>query len=102
MNDHVLTSLINLFALFSSSTSLDEEKARAVVKDYLTAFFSIRNYEEYLDLYDTLCEVYAINRPDQHQIIEQVAGKLTDRITKADQALLVLRFMAFSAQNSEA
>ena len=101
MNDHVLTSLMNLFALFTSTTELDNEKARNVVTDYLVTFFSIRNYEEYLDLYDNLCDVYELTPPDLEKIIESIASKLTDQITKADQALLVLRFMEFSSQNRE-
>lgn len=101
MNEHVLTALINLFALFTSTAELDKEKSRKVVTDYLVGFFSIRNYQEYLDLYDTLCDVYELNQNDHEKIISSIASKLTDRINKVDQALLVLRFMEFSSQNRD-
>ena len=101
MNDHVLSALINLFALFTSSAELDKDKARKSVMNYLISFFSIRNYEEFLDIYDGLCDVYEMGHSDLEKIIPSIANKLTDRIPKVDQALLVLRFMEFSSQNRE-
>ena len=99
MNDHVLSALINLFALFTSTAELDKDKARKSVMNYLISFFSIRNYEEFLDIYDSLCDVYEMGRPDLEKIIPSIANKLADRIPNVDQALLVLRFMEFSSQN---
>lgn len=54
-----------------------------------------------MDIYDGLCDVYEMGHSDLEKIIPSIANKLTDRIPKVDQALLVLRFMEFSSQNRE-
>lgn len=102
MNDLVLTALINLFALFCTSSSLKRERAKSVIYNYLVRFFGIRNYQEYIDLYDTLCDVYELSAPDQQRIVSQVCERLKNEIPEETQALMVLRLMEFSSLNISA
>lgn len=102
MNDLVLTALINLFALFCTSSNLKRERAKSVIYNYLVRFFGIRNHQEYLDLYDTLCDFYELSAPDEQKIVSQVCEKLKKEITEETQVLMVLRLMEFSSLNIEA
>ena len=102
MNDLVLTALINLFALFCTSSNLKRERAKSVIYNYLVRFFGIRNCQEYLDLYDGLCDVYEMAAPDEQKIVSQVCEKLKNEIVEDHQALALLRLMEFSSMNIDA
>ncbi|MGL5272448.1 MAG: ATP-binding cassette domain-containing protein [Phocaeicola sp.] len=100
MNDLVLTSLLNLFALFGASSSVEKEEAKQLIYNYLARYFGIKKYEEYLDLYDTLRDVYEMS-PDlkKKEIITSIIESLQEKIPFDEQALLVLRFMEFSSND---
>ncbi|MCF0243499.1 MAG: ATP-binding cassette domain-containing protein [Bacteroidaceae bacterium] len=102
MNDLVLTALINIFALFCTSSNLKRERAKSVIYNYLVRFFGIRNYQEYLDLYDSLCDLYELSDPDEKKIVSQVCDKLKKEIDDEKQSFMLLRLMEFSSMNMTA
>ncbi|MCF0202680.1 MAG: ATP-binding cassette domain-containing protein [Bacteroidaceae bacterium] len=99
MNDLVLASLTNLFALIRHTCNLEPESARETVRYYLKRYFGIRQYQEYIGLYDSLLDVYSIQEPDPTDVIGSVSQQLTAQITDMDRTLLVLRLMEFAAQD---
>lgn len=101
MNDLVIAALLNLFALFSSVSHIKRDKARELVYNYLVCFYGIHNVDEYLSLFDNLCDVYSMEDLDTETILTTVCSKLQRKIPVQEQALLVLRFMEFSAINPE-
>lgn len=100
MNDLVLTSLLNLFALFGALSHIERESAKNSIYNYLVRYFGIKNHEEYIALYDTLRDVYELS-PDlnKDEIITKIISGLQEKIHLDEQLLLVLRFMEFSAGN---
>lgn len=102
MNDLVLTSLLNLFALFGALSHIERDRAKNSIYNYLVRYFGVKNHEEYIELYDTLRDVYELS-PDlnKDEIITKVISGLQEKIHFDEQALLVLRFMEFSAGNRE-
>lgn len=103
MNDIVLSALMNLFALFGAVSHINREKAREIITNYLVRYFGIRNFEEYLALYSDLRDLYD-NSPalDKDAIIDSVCTRLKGQIEMEDRFFLLLRFMEFSALNTEA
>ncbi|MGL5981458.1 MAG: ATP-binding cassette domain-containing protein [Phocaeicola sp.] len=103
MNDLVLTSLLNLFALFGASSQLERESAKEIIYNYLARYFGVKKYEDYLSLYDTLRDVYEMSPDlDKDQIITKIIGALHKKIHLDEQVLLALRFMEFSSNNKKA
>lgn len=102
MNDIILSSLLNLFALFGALSHIDKEKAQKTIAAYLSQHFGVRNIDSYLDLYGDLRDLYEGSPSiDKDVIISGICNGLRNKIWIEDQALLLLRFMEFSAANKE-
>lgn len=98
MNDHILTALINLFALFSAGADneeSDKQSARQSVENYLIHFFGIHNRAGYMDIYDTLCDTYELTQPDLAEQVRKILSQLKNRIPHKEQVKVMLRFMEF-------
>ena len=54
MTDIILSSFLSLFALFGKEEQVDEERAKAMLVNYLRHHFGIRNIDTYIGLYDGL------------------------------------------------
>lgn len=96
MNDILLSSIINLFALFSADNSLDKEKSLELIRGYLTDVFAIRDYQTYLDLYSDLLDFYQMD-PDlnKEDVVNSICGKLREKFTREDIGATTLRLMEF-------
>lgn len=96
MNDVVLSSLINLFALFGSKRGLGKEKSIELITAYLTRFFGIRNQKSYVRLYCDLREFYDDDPDtDKDLIVQNICTKLDSQIGPDDKLTLLLRLMEF-------
>ncbi len=102
MNDIILTALINLFALCGALARIDRAHSERLLKTYLTRFFGIRSYENYLELYSQLRDVYEdTSAVDQLEIIGQICRNLQKKVLYEDQALMLLRLMEFTNTNRD-
>lgn len=96
MNDIILSSLINLFALFGSSNGLDAEGTQGIIKNYLKRHFGIRNPQSYMNLYNDLRGFYDETPDlDKDMVVAGICSKLQARISAQDQILMLLRLMEF-------
>lgn len=102
MNDIILSALLNLFALFGALTGADKAKSAKIISNYLNRHFGIRNLDEYLNLYNDLRGFYD-DFPDfnKSDIINGICSNIQHKILQEEQALLLLRFMEFSAISSD-
>lgn len=97
VTDIILSSLINLFALVAAKAGMNADKSRKAVSSYLTRHFGIRNQEEYLALYDELCDLYQMSPElDKDNIVRNIVNNLGGKIRSLDEPLLLLRLMEFS------
>jgi len=100
MNDIVLSSLLNLFALSGAETCLDKEKSVALITQYLKYSFGIRDVHSYVDLYSSLRAFYDESPElDKESIIAPLCDKLKAVITRQEQAAMLLRLLEFSSFN---
>lgn len=100
MNDTILLSLVNLFALFGNIDKTDKEKSREILSAYLTHHFGVRDFQSYLDTFDDLGEFYSETEEiDYKTIVTGICAKLVDRISFEEQTLMLLRLMEFCAVN---
>ena len=96
MNDIILSSLINLFALFGSSNGLDAEGTQGIIKNYLKRHFGIRNPQSYMNLYNDLRGFYDETPDlDKDMVVAGICSKLQAKISTQDQILMLLRLMEF-------
>lgn len=97
VTDIILSSLINLFALVAAKAGMDVNRARNVVSSYLTRHFGIRNQDEYLALFDDLCDLYYMSPElDKDNIVRNIVNNLSGKIRSLDEPMLLLRLMEFS------
>lgn len=97
VTDIILSSLINLFALVAAKAGMNADKSRHAVSSYLTRHFGIRNQDEYLALYDDLCDLYTMSPElDKDNIVRNIVSNLGGKIRSLDEPLLLLRLMEFS------
>lgn len=98
MNDIILSSLLNLFALFSSADKTDRELSKKVLATYLTRHFGVRKLESYTNLYMDLRGFYDDDEAtDRQSIVAEVCKKLVGRISVEEQHLMLLRLMEVCA-----
>ena len=103
MNDTILLSLVNLFALFANESKGDKDMPREILSAYLTHHFGVRDFQSYLDSFDTLSDFYADNESvDSQAIVKEICSKLVDRISAEEQTMMLLRLMEFCAVNGMA
>lgn len=96
MNDIVLSSLINLFALFGSSNRVDNAQTEKIISNFLMRHFGIRSPKSYINLYNDLRSFYD-DAPelDKEVVVAGICQKLQARITQMEQLLMLLRLMEF-------
>lgn len=94
MNDAILSSLLNLFALYNTKSGIDRGAAREVLSNYLSHHFGIRNVEEQLNFYDELVSHYDSTKDiDRDSLARETSIKVREKLLEEDRILVVLRFM---------
>jgi len=94
MNDVILSSLINLFALLGATKGIDNEKSKEQISKYLSRHFGVRNLSHYLGLYEDL-RLFYDDFPPEITIVDGICSKLLGKISADEQAMLLLRLMEF-------
>jgi ABC-type multidrug transport system ATPase subunit len=99
VTDTIISALTNLFALFTSRRSVDEETSTAMLSEFLGRHFGIRNKEEYLTLYRELRDLYEdVPTLNVGEIVDGICANLKSEIRKEDSAMLLLRYMEFCSR----
>ncbi len=96
MNDIILSSLINLFALFGSSHNVDSNISRTTLRNYLVRHFGIREPQTYINLYEDLRSFYD-DGMYKDTLVGDICKQLQSKITLQEQILMLLRLMEFCA-----
>lgn len=95
VNDIILSSLTNLFALFGARDHIDVEASKVTLTNYLSRHFGIRNTESFVSLYNDLRDLYASDELDKELIIEGICENLKGKIESEEQEMILLRLMQF-------
>lgn len=96
MNDIILSSLLNLFALFGKEVNTDKEQSKRTLVSYMRRHFGIRNTDFYLELYDDLRTLYDESPDiDLEMIIESICTNLHGKIHSTEETMMLLRLMEF-------
>ena len=96
MTEIVLSSLLNLFALFGRKGEVDVRSSRKILVTYIRRHFGIRNTDFWLGMYDDLCELYAMTPDlDVNQIVDNICTNLHGKIPAEEETMMVLRLMEF-------
>ena len=96
MTEIVLSSLLNLFALFGKGGDVDVGASHGILKAYMRRHFGIRNTDFWLGMYDDLRELYAMTPDlDVNGVVENICTNLHGKIPAAEEAMMVLRLMEF-------
>ena len=87
MNEVILNGLLNLFALFASAVKIDKEKANAAVNSYLSSHFGVRSHKEYIELYNTLREMYddSLFVIDKEQVVRNICEQMKMKLLRANE-----------------
>lgn len=94
MNDAILSSLLNLFALYNTKSGIDRGAAREVLSNYLSHHFGIRNVDEQLNFYDELVSHYDSAKDiNRDSLARETSIKVREKLLEEDRILAVLRFM---------
>lgn len=103
MNETILNGLLNLFAIFASSVHIEREKASNAVHSYLSSHFGVRSHKEYIELYNTLRDMYddSLFVLDKEQIVRNICEQMKVKLRAEEQLLLLIRFIEFAYSNSE-
>lgn len=102
LTDVVLSGLTNLFALFGSKSGLDVSSSRQVLASYLSRHFGIRNFKQYIDLYNDLRSLYDESEDvDLETIIEGICHNMENQLERSEQSLMLLRLMEFCYNTPE-
>ena len=102
MNDIVLSSLINLFALFGAENGVSREDAELHLEHFLKSYSGIRDIHSYMTLHSDLRDFY-VDYPDmaKDSIVEGVATKLLGHIQQNERGAILLRLMEFCSTNKD-
>lgn len=95
VNDIILSSLTNLFALFGARDHIDVEASKVTLTNYLSRHFGIRNTESFVSLYNDLRDLYTSDELDKELIIEGICQNLKGKIGAEEQEMILLRLMQF-------
>lgn len=94
MNDIILSSLLNLFALYNTKSGIDRDAVREVLTSYLSHHFGIRNLDASLKFYDTLVSHYdETSDIDRDELTKEISTKVREKLLEEDRVLVALRFM---------
>ena len=94
MNDIILSSLLNLFALFTTQSKTDKELSRKILSNYLVHHFGVRDLDSSIDFYGNLRDFYE-EMPDfdTTSFADNICSKLHGKISSEEQLLMLLRLM---------
>lgn len=94
MNDIILSSLLNLFALFCTKNKTAKEVSKPILTNYLTRQFGVRDLDSSIEFFDSLCDFY-VDMPNEelHDIATNICEKLIGKISAEEQTLILLRLM---------
>ncbi len=96
MNDIILSSFLNLFALMGARNGVDKQTAADLVQAYLTHYYGIRNNASYVNLHSDLRDYYDdFQDLDKDAIIDGICSKLVSQISKEEQCSMLLRLLEF-------
>lgn len=96
VNDIILSSLTNLFALFGARDHIDVEASKVTLKNYLSRHFGIRNTDSFVNLYNDLRDLYTSDADlNIDVIIEGICESLKGKIESEEQEMILLRLMQF-------
>lgn len=96
MNDVVLSSFLNLFALMGSRNGVAAEKASELVLTYLKHYYGIQNHTSYFNLYSDLRDYYdASPELDKEATINGICANLVSRVSTDEQSSVLLRLLEF-------
>ena len=96
MNDIILSSLLNLFALFNSQKGADKTQSEKALSVYLTHHFGIRDLKSSLEFYNNLLSYYETTPDlDKSVLSREISTKIHDKISTKDRILMALRLMEF-------
>jgi len=102
MNDIVLSSLLNIFALFGAEKGLDKNSSLVFISVYLKRYFGVRNQQSYLDLYSELRDFYDMDPDlDKAAMVESICAKIKDKVKSEDQIGMMLRLLEFCGSEQE-
>ena len=94
MNDIILSSLLNLFALFNTQNKVDKETTRKVLSNYLVHHFGVRDLDYSLEFYNDLLTFYGeMPDLDVEMFVNGICSKLHGKISVEEQILMLLRLM---------
>ncbi len=94
MNDIILSSLLNLFALFTTQSKTDKELSKKILSNYLVHHFGVRDLDSSLDFYNNLRDFYE-EMPgfDTESSVQNICSMLHGKISLEEQVLMLLRLM---------
>lgn len=96
MNDVILSSLLNLFALIGSRNGVNREEALRLIEAYLRHYYCVQHPESYCGLYSDLRDYYdEFADFDKDAVIEGICSNLTVRVNRNDQHCMLLSLMEF-------
>lgn len=101
LNDIILSSLVNLFALAGSKSNADAGSSEKLMNDYLVHHFGLRNTMSYFNLYKDLRSFYDMCPDvDTEEIAGKICSNLAGKIARDELELMPLRLMEFCAATS--
>lgn len=100
MNDIVLSSLLNLFALFEAGrTGNDTER---LLSEHFANHLGLKDVRHPLDFYRSMRDYYeSLPGIDKASVCGKVASRLRARVPAREMTLVVLRFMEFRYLNGD-
>lgn len=102
MSDVILSSLLNLFALFSTKNNVDKELSKQIISNYLIHQFGVRDLESSLALYNDLCGLYEeMPGLDVDTFVSNICSQLIGKISTEEQTLMLLRLMEVYAETKQ-
>lgn len=101
MNDIILSSIINLFALIGSRNSTDTATGLKAISQFLQRFYGIRDTGSYERLYSSLRDFYD-DSPliEKNEIVEKLCTTLSTKITPEHKPVIMLRLMEFCIKDN--
>ena len=94
MNDIILSSLLNIFALFCEKDKTDGDVSNKILTNYLIHHFGVRDLQSSLDFFNDLRSFYE-DMPEEEldSMVSDICSKLPGKIKAEEQTLMLLRLM---------
>lgn len=101
MNDAILSSLLSLFAIYSTKSSADGASYREMLKTFLASHFEIKNLSDSLEFYDDLVSHFdSLSEDEKGAMIRDISTKVRSKLLEEDRILIVLRLMEIQKSGS--